>query len=204
MERRYRVIANTHIALWLSHLIASRSKIFSAIRDQILPLITLGILKEFFQRDVFIAGTSLPCHVRGPASSSSCRHLVGQHLPYHDANSDLLMSRSFCLLAQQQSDLDAVYLEAFPSCRLLVCHWIPARSILLRPDRHIMSAWAGPPPPDCLSCLADCLAHPKTDGQLLSSCYLFIFSLLKYFTPPVLLLILLFIFIVCILFMINS
>jgi len=182
-ERRYRVLANTHIALWLSHLIASRSKVFAFLRDLFLPYITLGVFRRYFQRDVFIAGTALIAQLRGPPSSFPCRHLIGQPLPFHDTHSEQMMKGSFCLLSTHKEDLNGVDTSALPHCRLLVCDWIPVRSILVRPDRHIMSAWSCPPPQDCLVHLAKCLETPFVDGEM--SCVLFLkmFGYLRVFTP---------------------
>lgn len=40
-ERHHRVVANTHIAVWLMQLVGARSRAFCAVRDAVMPLVTL-------------------------------------------------------------------------------------------------------------------------------------------------------------------
>ncbi len=41
-ERQHRVVANTHIAVWLMQLIGSRNRLFCALRDVVMPRVTLS------------------------------------------------------------------------------------------------------------------------------------------------------------------
>ena len=159
-ERRHRVVANTHIAVWLSRLIASRSRIVAAFRDAIMPRITLGPLRPLFARDVIIASNTLVQRLQGPLGSLPA--LAGTLLlPQCTGSWELL---------HQPDGMESI--------------------VLVRPDGHVFAAWALED-----ASVAEALWEEKRHLKFLAkphispttTLYSLLFSILRWFTPELLL-----------------
>lgn len=194
-ERMHRVVANTHIAVWLNRLIASRWRVFCAARDVIMPYVTLSALgkRVFGERDAMIASTSLVAHLRGPQCERTS--LVGTVMPHHLSDGPLWNGpHLFLLLVRDAREMAAACLDQQPlwrdtlRARLLIAPWIPVRcAMLIRRDMYIMAAWDLQPPSavGLMEELARCMEEPRLSGTVRARFYGALFAGLRVVSPQV-------------------
>jgi hypothetical protein len=189
-EREHRVVANTHIAVWLSQLIGSRWSAFCRVRDWVMPALLLNpVVRPMLDRDVFIAQTRFAAWLQGP-SCDAC-DLVGTLPPLGHDTAAALGGAAFALLTQRDELVAHLALESAPQWTVLlqgrvVCApQLPAKVLLLRPDGYVFAAWNQRVPITMLSELMACLAQPRTERSLLHRGSGVLFAALRYISPPI-------------------
>lgn len=192
-ERRHRVIANTHIAVWLNQLISSRWNAFCTARNWVMPLVWRAGRLLFGERDTMIASTTLVASLAGPVCDMTA--LVGTLLPHHEELARFWSSGShlFFLLVRNMENCGCNVVQANPKwvhelrgC-LVEAPWISVRyALLVRRDMHIMAAWhQQPPSASFVEELVSCLKVPRLQGMGKARAYNVLSAALRVISPQV-------------------